>query len=464
MGAKTEEFGGRSVDSSGGGRFVTSRRLGVILALVTYTVFTALLLGRGYRNKDVTNNSPPREDHLRQKMSSLNAFPEERLEEGLRSAENDVFEDKSSSSSLGSIENSNSKKNTEAEEEDWRDSLYHSSVVFGLGYEEMLSSFKLFVYPVDDHAFSALSRLGQEEARFTDDFFFQLLTRSDFVTLDPEKAHLYFIPLSIRSLMDEGLVRSTRYGRFLNKYIQKIRDDYPYWHRTLGADHAVVVCNDYREDGSRNALELKKNVIQVSCSPLIGSQTFYPHKDLAIPPLQRSTNPLKVRALVESVERTKFVYHYGNDSGGLTRVWEGDDDFLLVNEELAIDAHQKNLASSQYCLILMPEDTANVFDALRFGCVPILVSDGRMYDLPFQDVLNWDQFTVIVSSRKLNKLKTYLQDIPQEQYRRKKVLAMDATKHLEWHDPPKDQDAFYMTMYELWIRRHAIRYMEREDL
>ncbi|KAL3700100.1 hypothetical protein R1sor_018122 [Riccia sorocarpa] len=447
MGWKTEESGGKwsSLDSSGGGRCGISRRHGVILALVTYAVITALLLGRAYRNKDGENNSPPLLVHLPEKMSS-NVLPEESLEEGLRFSKRDpvVAENRSSSSSLGSTSRSNNMEDPD-EEEGWRDSLYHSSVVFGLGYEEMLSSFKIFVYPVNDHAFSALSTLGQEDSRFTDDFFFRLLCRSDFVTLDPEKADVYFIPLSIRSLWNDELVGASKIGRFLNKYVQRIRDDYPYWHRTLGADHAIVVCNDYKEDGSRNGLELKKNVIQVSCSPLTGAQTFFPHKDFAIPPLQ-TTNSLEILDLVESIQRTKLVYHFGKDSGRLTRVWEGDDNFLLVNENVAIDTHQKNLASSQYCLILMPEDTGNVFDAMKFGCVPVLVSDGRMYDLPFQDVLNWDQFTVIVSSRKLSKLKSYLQHLSQDQYQRKKILAMDASRHLEWHDPPKDQDAFYMTI------------------
>lgn len=31
-------------------------------------------------------------------------------------------------------------------------------------------------------------------------------------------------------------------------------------------------------------------------------------------------------------------------------------------------------------------------------------------------------------------------------------------KHFEWHSPPVRYDAFYMVMYELWLRRFAVRY------
>lgn len=36
-------------------------------------------------------------------------------------------------------------------------------------------------------------------------------------------------------------------------------------------------------------------------------------------------------------------------------------------------------------------------------------------------------------------------------------LGHEARKHLEWNNPPVPYDAFYMTLLELWERRHSIK-------
>ncbi|KAG6547671.1 hypothetical protein Mapa_011120 [Marchantia paleacea] len=481
MVSKSDDAVGKSSSSeNNGGKSGVSIRQGVIMAVIAYTAITALLLGRAYRNRSLTVT------HNSQFLISIhdrtvsNALSEDRPEEDMILTEEEpervVVEDGSNSSAVGvrlatalgedkNSENNNDEDISEdANEEDWRDRLYHSSVVFGLNYEEMISSFKVFVYARGDHAFAALSgSVDGDEIRYIDDIFFQTLYQSDFVTDEPEKAHLYFIPISIRALWNDERVGPLKMGRFLNKYIQGLRDDFPYWQRTLGADHAMVVCHDYKEDGSRNVLELKKNVIQVSCSPLAGAQTFFPHKDFAIPPFRRANDPSGTRD-VESSERTKLVYHSGRDLKDLTGMWDGDLDFLLQADDVAADIDHKHLVSSKYCLISVPEDTSKIVDALRFGCVPVIVSDGRMYDLPYQDILNWNEFTVVLSVKNLKNLKGLLQDMSQEQYKRMQILGLEASKHMQWHTPPQDQDAFYMALYDLWIRRHAIRYVEREDL
>lgn len=481
MVSKSDDAIGKSSSSeSNGGKSGLSIRQGVIMAVIAYTAITALLLGRAYKNRSLTVTHNSKFLISIHDRTVSNALSEDRPEEDLMLLEEEpervVPDDGSNSSSVGLRlaaalgEDNNSENNNDevisedANEEDWRDRLYHSSVVFGLNYEEMISSFKIFVYSRLDHAFAALSGSADgDEVRYIDDLFFQTLYQSDFVTNEPEKAHLYFIPVSIRALWNDERVGPLKMGRFLNKYIQGLRDDYPYWQRTLGADHAIVVCHDYKEDGSRNALELKKNVIQVSCSPLAGAQTFFPHKDFAIPPFRRPIDPSTARE-IEVSERTKLLYHSGRDSKGLTRMWHEDGDVLLQADDVASDIDHKHLLSSKYCLILAPEETSRVVDALRFGCVPVIVSDGRMYDLPYQDVLNWNEFAVVLSVKNLKHLKRLLQDMSQEQYKRMQILGLEASKHMEWHTPPQDQDAFYMALYDLWVRRHAIRYAEREDL
>lgn len=40
--------------------------------------------------------------------------------------------------------------------------------------------------------------------------------------------------------------------------------------------------------------------------------------------------------------------------------------------------------------------------------------------------------------------------------------AVVASKHFVWNEKPQPYDAFHMVMYQLWLRRHTIRYAERE--
>lgn len=120
------------------------------------------------------------------------------------------------------------------------------------------------------------------------------------------------------------------------------------------------------------------------------------------------------------------------------------------------------------------------------------------YDLPFNDILNWRKFSLVLRERDYGILKKVLQGVTMKEYRIlhagvrqvsfveqmciwlksfnrfkdhmkncwkyshfKLTRVMDEVqvrKHFEWHSPPVKYDAFHMVMYELWLRRFAIRY------
>ncbi|CAN1288431.1 Probable glycosyltransferase At5g03795, partial [Linum perenne] len=55
-------------------------------------------------------------------------------------------------------------------------------------------------------------------------------------------------------------------------------------------------------------------------------------------------------------------------------------------------------------------------------------------------------------------LKQILKDIPHEQFVELNRNVAKVQKHFQWNTPPIKYDAFHMVMYDLWLRRHAIRY------
>ncbi|XP_040369022.1 probable glycosyltransferase At5g03795 isoform X1 [Rosa chinensis] len=70
-----------------------------------------------------------------------------------------------------------------------------------------------------------------------------------FVTRDPEKAHLFYLPYSMRQLELKLYVPGSHQIKplaiFLRDYVNMIAGKYPFWNRTHGTDHFLVACHDW---------------------------------------------------------------------------------------------------------------------------------------------------------------------------------------------------------------------------
>lgn len=81
-------------------------------------------------------------------------------------------------------------------------------------------------------------------------WFMKLMeANKQFVTGDPGKAHLFYIPFSSRLLQLTLYVRNSHKRsnliEYMKKYVDMIAGKYPFWNRTNGADHFVVACHDW---------------------------------------------------------------------------------------------------------------------------------------------------------------------------------------------------------------------------
>lgn len=101
-------------------------------------------------------------------------------------------------------------------------------------------------------------------------------------------------------------------------------------------------------------------------------------------------------------------------------------------------------------------NTARIGDALYYGCVPVVLADH--YDLPYADILNWESFSVVLSASDIPMMKKVLREmIGSGEYLRLQGNVVRVKKHFQWHSVPVDYDAFYMVMYELWLRRSHVK-------
>lgn len=68
----------------------------------------------------------------------------------------------------------------------------------------------------------------------------------------------------------------------VQNYVEGLISKYPYWNRTLGADHFFVTCHDVGVRATEGLPLLVKNSIRAVCSPSY-DVGFIPHKDIALP-------------------------------------------------------------------------------------------------------------------------------------------------------------------------------------
>jgi len=81
-------------------------------------------------------------------------------------------------------------------------------------------------------------------------WFMKLMEENrQFVTRDPEKAHLFYLPYSAKQLQTALYVPDShnirRLSFFLRDHVIMLAAKYPFWNRTRGSDHFLVACHDW---------------------------------------------------------------------------------------------------------------------------------------------------------------------------------------------------------------------------
>ncbi|KAL4369056.1 hypothetical protein GQ457_05G008200 [Hibiscus cannabinus] len=340
--------------------------------------------------------------------------------------------------------------------------VYHSPKLFKFNFEEMERKFKIYIYPDGDPKtfYQTPRKLTGKYA--SEGYFFQNIRESRFRTDDPDQAHLFFIPISCHKMRGKG----TSYENMtiiVQHYLDSLIAKYPYWNRTLGADHFFVTCHDVGVRATEGVPFLVKNAIRVVCSPSY-DVGFIPHKDVALPQVLQ---PFALPAGGIDVEnRTSLGFWAGHRNSKirviLARVWENDTELDISNNRISRATghlvYQKRFYRTKFCICPggSQVNSARITDSIHYGCVPVILSN--YYDLPFNDILNWQKFAVVLRENDVYNLKQILKNISQEEFVTLHKNLVTVQKHFQWNSPPIRYDAFHMVIYELWLRHHVIKY------
>ncbi|XP_061370856.1 probable glycosyltransferase At5g03795 [Gastrolobium bilobum] len=340
--------------------------------------------------------------------------------------------------------------------------VFHSPEAFDLDYEKMEEEFKVFVYPDGDPEtyFHTPRKLTGKYA--SEGYFFKNIGESRFFTRDPQRAHLFFIPISCHKMRGRGLTYEGMTYE-VEKYVERLKFKYPYWNRTLGADHFFVTCHDIGLEATKGVPHLVKNSIRVVCSSSYDDD-YIPHKDVTLPQVQL---PFLHPAGGNDIKNRNSLAFWAGRSDSelkdeLAAMWDHDTELDIQNNRIDLRAtgpivYMEKLYKSKFCLCPHgPVGSSRIADSIHYGCVPVIMSN--YYDLPFNDILDWRKFSVILKETDVYQLKGILRNISEKHFMTLNQNLVQVQKHFNWNTPPVRLDAFHMVMYELWLRRHLIRY------
>ncbi|KAJ6713609.1 EXOSTOSIN HEPARAN SULFATE GLYCOSYLTRANSFERASE -RELATED [Salix viminalis] len=284
---------------------------------------------------------------------------------------------------------------------------YHNWELFAADFQEMMQHLKIFVYP---------------------DIFNK---SSPFANI--------FLPR-------ENPLDNPKLGNYFSEHMFK------------GADHFYVCCHSVGREAPSKHHGLRNNAIQLTCCSSYFQRFYLSHKDVGLPQVWPRTDQT---ALNPPHARHRLVYFAGRVQNSQVRqqlinLWGNDTEFDIFNGSPTFP-YEEGFKRSKFCLHVKGYEvnTARVSDAIHYGCIPVIISN--YYDLPFSNVLDWSKFSVVINQRDIASLKTKLLSIKREVYLRMYHDLCKVRRHFFWHTTPRGYDSFYMTAYQLWLRRGTLR-------
>ncbi|KAL1812988.1 hypothetical protein ACET3Z_023053 [Daucus carota] len=339
--------------------------------------------------------------------------------------------------------------------------IYKNAYLFHRSYLLMERRFKIYVYEEGEPPlfhYGPCKNIYAMEGLFLN--FMEVDTR--FRTYDPDQAHVFFLPFSVVMILEHlfhPVIRDKAVlGRVIGDYVHTISSKYPYWNRSLGADHFMLSCHDWGPRSTWYVHQLYFTSIRVLCNANT-SEFFNPRKDASIPEINiRSDDISTLTGGYPPSNRTVLAFFAGHSHGRLRPIlfqhWKGKDKDILVYEEVPQEiSYQEMMKKSKYCLCPSGYEVASprIVEAIYAECVPVLIS--QSYIPPFSDVLNWDAFSIKVSVSDIPNLKKILMNISEEEYIEKHKRVKQVQQHFLVNDPPKRYDVFNMIIHSVWLRR-----------
>ncbi|KAI4303265.1 hypothetical protein MLD38_038915 [Melastoma candidum] len=345
--------------------------------------------------------------------------------------------------------------------------LFRNISVFKRSYELMEMMLQVYVYRDGQRPICHQPHLQGIYA--SEGWFMKHLeANKQFVTKDPEKAHLFYLPYSARQLEMALYVPDSHNMRplsiFLKNYVNWIASKYPFWNRTHGSDHFLVACHDWGPYTVNEHEELRTNTIKALCNADLSEGVFVAGRDVSLPEttIRNPSKPLRNVGGKRVSQRTILAFYAGLMHGRvrpvLLKYWQDKDEDMKIYGPLPVRVSRKmsyveHMKSSRYCICPMGYEvnSPRIVEAIYYECVPVIIADN--FVPPLNEVLDWSAFSVIVAEKDIPKLKEILTAIPMRQYMRMQTNVKKLQKHFLWNLRPVRYDLFHMILHSIWFSR-----------
>ncbi|KAL1210297.1 putative glycosyltransferase [Cardamine amara subsp. amara] len=341
--------------------------------------------------------------------------------------------------------------------------LYWNLSMFKRSYELMEKNLKVYVYREGKRPVlhkPVLKGIYASEGWFMK----QLKSSKTFVTKNPRKAHLFYLPFSSKMLEETLYVPGSHSDKnlieFLKSYLDMISVKYNFWNKTGGSDHFLVACHDWAPSETRRYMA---NCIRALCNSDV-SEGFVFGKDVALPEttILVPRRPLRALGGKPPSQRKILAFFAGGMHGylrpRLLQSWGGNRDpdmkiFSEIPKSKGKKSYMEYMKSSKYCICPKGHEvnSPRVVEAMFYECVPVIISDN--FVPPFFEVLNWESFAVFVLEKDIPDLKKILVSITEERYREMQMRVKMVQKHFLWHSKPERFDIFHMILHSIWYNR-----------
>lgn len=211
--------------------------------------------------------------------------------------------------------------------------------------------------------------------------------------------------------------------------------------------------------------ELATNTIKALCNADLSEGIFQAGKDVSLPEttIRRPRRPLRNIGGGKRVsQRPILAFFAGNMHGRvrplLLKHWHNKDEDMKiygplpgsVSRQMSYIEHMK---SSKFCLCPMGYEvnSPRIVEAIYYECVPVIIADN--FVPPFNEVLDWSAFSVVVAEKDIPKLKEILVAIPIKQYLRMLANLKMLQRHFIWNLRPVKYDVFHMILHSIWLSR-----------
>ncbi|XP_023513553.1 probable glycosyltransferase At5g03795 [Cucurbita pepo subsp. pepo] len=346
--------------------------------------------------------------------------------------------------------------------------LFRNVSVFKRSYELMEKTLKVYIYAEGERP---IFHQGPLQGIYASEGWFMKILESNkrFVTKDPKKAHLFYLPFSSRQLEDTLYVRDshsfTNLIQHLKNYLDLIAAKYPSWNRTEGADHFIAACHDWAPAETRKYMA---KCIRALCNSDV-KEGFVFGKDVSLPEtsVRVARNPLKDVGGNPASKRPILAFFAGRMHGNLRSIlvkyWEGKDPDMKISGPMPkVKGKGKkgggknylwHMKNSKYCICAKGYEvnSPRVVESIMYECVPVIISDN--FVPPLFGVLNWESFAVFVAEKEIPNLKKILTSIPEKRYREMQMRVKKVQPHFLWHSKPQKYDLFHMILHSIWYNR-----------